>query len=150
MDQNGARQLVWRVHETSSANTGSLSGGGNHFLYAHSVLNEPLRIELELDLADLASNGFDPCNAGNGQETRFNRPVRNRSQCHERLLVRSETDLHDPSRGGRERSHQRRLHSSRQLAGDGGQTLSHGLTIPIDIGAGTEDNRDYRKTLNRP
>ena len=82
MDQNRASQLcscnrlplrlqhdslVERIYETSAANPGSASRGGNYFLNAYSVLNEPLRVKLELNLPDLASIDLDSGNAAHRQ-----------------------------------------------------------------------------------
>ena len=113
-------------------------------------MNEPLGIELELKLADFASINLHSGNAANRQHARFDGPVCNRSQCHERLFVGRKTNLHDPGRRGSERSHERWLHACREFARDCRQTFGHGLAVAIDVAAGTENNCDDGKTLDRP
>src|SRR6516162_5374901 len=58
--------LIGCLYKTSATYACGLTSCGNYFLDAHSVPNQPLRIELKLKLADFASIDFYSCDARNG------------------------------------------------------------------------------------
>ncbi len=96
-------------------------------------------------LPDLAADGDDLSDAGNGEQPRPDHEIGDLAHVHRRrLAVRGERDQHDLAHDGGDRAHSW-IHGCRQLLADQREAFRNELARPVDIDAPIEFDVNHRK-----
>ena len=141
--------LVRVIDETSAAHACGVLGRCQDICERQVVLQQPVGMDLNLELLDLAAEDGHLRHAGHGQQARTHRPLGHRAQVHQRLLGRRQTDgHHDAGRGGQRRDSWS-AHAAGQLSRHRGQAFRHDLPSQVHVAARRERDRDDRQPLHR-
>ena len=162
--QDNVAELVWRktlsfgskdhalvrsIYESGSADTGRSPGGIEHFINRRAELDQAVRADLDLKLANLSTEDDDLGDTRYGEQTRAKRPICKSPDFHQRTLVGCETDLKHIARRRRERCHRWRPGTLRNARSDFHEPLADHLAGLKYVRAFRKDGGDDRKSLDR-
>ena len=85
--------LIRGIHETCPSNTRCSSGRLQHFINGSAELQQPVRTDLNLKLANLSAKDDNLCDTGHSQQTWSQRPVGKGSNFHQGSGIRCKTQL---------------------------------------------------------
>ena len=106
--QDNVAELVWRktlsfgskdhalvrsIYESGSADTGRSPGGIEHFINRGAELDQAVRADLDLKLANLSTEHRDLCHTRHRQQAWAQRPIRKCADFHQRSPFRCEAHL---------------------------------------------------------
>ena len=141
--------LIRRIHKAGASNTCRSSGGVEHVINGYSKLQQPVRADLDLKLANLSTEDDDLGDTRYGEQTRAKRPICKSPDFHQRTLLGCETDLKHIARRRRERCHRWRPGTLRNARSDFHEPLADHLAGLKYVRAFRKDGGDDRKSLDR-
>ena len=119
--------------KTRAAQTGRVAGGGGDVRKRKAVGGEPVRMELNLQLPDVAAEDGNAGHAFDAEQTRAQGPIGESAEFHRRADVRGEADNQREAGGSDKRRHGRGLHALRQLRGRFGHAFGDHLTGAVNV-----------------
>ena len=67
--------LIRCIYKAGTADASGLTRRADYLVHAHRILNEPFRLKLKLQLADISSIDFDSRNSRHRKQARFYGPI---------------------------------------------------------------------------
>ena len=148
--------LIGRIDKSARANQRSVgerenagvdgAGGDIHHLIQRNIVGaHSLRVHLHLEHFGALAPDWHVGHAGNAQQPGANFPIRDHRKIFEVMLLRGNSDLHDPAGRGHWLDHGRWFGPARQRRRRGLQTLLHQLPGVNFVSTGLEKKHDVRQ-----
>ena len=140
--------LIFGFHIPCAHHSGGQARGCDYVGDCQIIRNQPIRLDLNLQLAHLPAEGAALGYSFDREQARLERPIGKGAQLHRRKLFRNQPYLEQIHRGGGERRHFGRLYAQRHLPGRFDQFFADHLSRRQYIGALFEHRGNDGKPLN--